>query len=250
MVARTARPAPGDLLEIAVPGGRGIVQYVGEHHGLGGTIWVVPRILPPGSEVTPALMDQGYYIFFPVRPAVQKGLARIVGRADLGERSVPTDGRRPGAIDASGAILTWIVSEDGKDRVVERLSDAERALPIEEIWNLEMLAGRIAEGWHPDREDTTPALHGDSADSQGGEERALVHYLYFPTRERASTAREEIALLGFTVELRPGALGPDWLVKATSQDGTVIQDPASQSETLRDIATRAGGEYDGWEHPA
>lgn len=247
MAGSKARLTPGDILEIDVPGGRGIIQYIGEHHELGGTIWVTPRVVPPGTgDPAELVAEDGYYTWFPARPAVQKGLARVIGRADLRGRALPTRTRRRGAIDASGWVLTWFVSDGSPERLVRELSAEQRRFPIEEIANLDALAYMITEGWRPEQ---TPGDRAAPAPAPGQEDPSgtTVHYLYFPTPDRAEAARRQIADLGFDAEVSRAALGPQWLVKATSHEGTVIGDAPSQTETLTDITRRIGGEYDGWE---
>lgn len=250
MPVKRARIAPGDVLEFDVRSGRGIAQYVGEHHELGGTLWVVPDIVPSNAEVTHDVLDRdGYYTFFPVKPAVQKSLVRVLGPAPLGSRAVPRLMRRAGVIDRSGAVLTWIISDGERERVVRQLSPEERALPIEEIWNLEMLVLRIAEGWRPER-DAPSSSEASSGEHIGATVGESVHYLYFPAAEQARAVKGEIEALGLGVEMRPAAMGPDWLVRVTAPAGPDLHDPSALSERLADIAKRAGGEYDGWEQRA
>jgi hypothetical protein len=246
MRATGSRLAPGDVLEVTVPGGRGLVQYIGEHSELSGTIWVVPQVLR--SETTgwsEELAATGYYAFFPARTAVRKGLAKIVDKAGLNGRAIPVATRRAGAINSLGEVLNWVISDQSGQRLVDHLPLNKLALPIEEIWNLEMLALRIAEGWRP-AEAASFAVDQRIVNEDQRPDR-VVHYLYFSDAAHAEAARQEILGLSFKLELRPAAMGSKWLLKATSSLGTAIQDRASQTETLQDVASRLDGEYDGWE---
>lgn len=71
----------------------------------------------------------------------------------------------------------------------------------------------------------------------------LVHYFYFPERSVADEAARELQALEFAIEVRRGALGGDWLVRAKSSEARA-EDFREQFESL---AERLGGEYDGWE---
>jgi hypothetical protein len=144
------RLTPGAVLAVPVGPQLGLVQYIGEHPELGGCVWVVPRAfasLP--ADLGDALRD-GYCAFIPARAARRRKLADVVGQADLAGRAVPIVTRRAGARAADGTVLTWVIEGPDGSVVRERLSDAERALPVAGVWNVEFLAERIATGWRPE----------------------------------------------------------------------------------------------------
>jgi len=80
-----------------------------------------------------------------------------------------------------------------------------------------------------------------------GKATDVVNYLYLPDEARAQDAGVALRSTGFTVEVRPAAKGPTWLARANKDmipTGANIQQMREQFEGL---ASRLGGEYDGWE---
>lgn len=145
------RLKPGDVLEIAVDNRTAYMQYLGEHSEYGGVIWVVPRTYAtPPENVGSVVAEDGYFAFYPARTAVLRGFAQVVDSAPLEDREIPQRLRRAGARGADGTVLTWIVSQGNREVVKEVLSESERHLPIAAIWNHEMLALRVSEGWRPE----------------------------------------------------------------------------------------------------
>jgi hypothetical protein len=138
------RIRPGHVVEIRTPQGLAYAQYLGEHHKLGGTLWVIRSIESDRPVDLEALdWENGYHVFYPARAALRQGFVEIVGEAATAGREVPSDLRRPGARDRDGALLTWIVTRGGEDEVFEHLSYEDQQLPLGVIWNHEMLVQRL-----------------------------------------------------------------------------------------------------------
>lgn len=76
----------------------------------------------------------------------------------------------------------------------------------------------------------------------------VLHYLYCKKQNDAERLGKSVAAEGFSVEVRRGALGDKWLVRAKR---TQMLDEATIAELRRffDKLARgvSGGEYDGWE---
>lgn len=84
------------------------------------------------------------------------------------------------------------------------------------------------------------------------QKREVLHYLYLPSVDAASRAAQELRSEGYSVEQRPSADADKnppnpWLVLAKIV--AVVNDTVVEETTLRftELATRHGGEYDGWE---
>ena len=80
--------------------------------------------------------------------------------------------------------------------------------------------------------------------------RHVLHYLYFPTQERAERAGEEAGAASYEVEVRDPL--PDhsnqWLLLC--QRHGVVVDPATVSHStdyFESLAQTHFGDYDGWE---
>jgi hypothetical protein len=85
------------------------------------------------------------------------------------------------------------------------------------------------------------------AEAAGGWLDKFRHYLYFPRRGTASKAVRELERAGYVVQQRLGADGVNWLVLAMRPQIITKEDIPATSDALRQLATRLGGEYDGWE---
>jgi len=75
----------------------------------------------------------------------------------------------------------------------------------------------------------------------------IVNYLYLPDETRAKQAGAELSQAGYRVEVRSAATGPNWL--ALAKIDLVPSDENIEMLRVRfeSIATRLGGDYDGWE---
>jgi hypothetical protein len=159
--------------------------------------------------------------------------------------------RRPGARSV-GRIDTWVI-EDGTHEVVKKaLTDEELKLPIAAIWNHEILIQRVREGWNPLQEgrivsDDPEAITELAAVSDGDAPHTILHYLYVPSSEIATSISEELRRRGFRTEERIGADGANWLVLARHE--AVLSEPlmASTRRSMEALIAMSGGEYDGWE---
>ena len=89
------------------------------------------------------------------------------------------------------------------------------------------------------------ALVSNGADL--GRPREVLHYLYFPEESTAGECSKELTDR-WTVDVRPAAEGPEWLVLAT-RAGLVLtpQEVQSARNTFEAVTARFGGTYDGWE---
>jgi hypothetical protein len=143
----------GDILEIQTPKGLSYVQFIGKHPEYGDAIRVFPGCFKKRIVDSAKLNQSGYIVFYPVQTAVAKGLLDIVGSNPLPlEAKVPRNIRRPGARGRTGEILTWIIEDAKQETVRDKLTEAERKLPIAAIWDHNLLILRLSQGWSPEKE--------------------------------------------------------------------------------------------------
>src|SRR5579863_8363562 len=83
--------------------------------------------------------------------------------------------------------------------------------------------------------------------SKPGSPCVLAHYLYVPTKQLADQASTDLAQQGFQTEVRPAAVGTDWLVLARHEVVPSVEMLAGARRTMEKLATKLEGEYDGWE---
>lgn len=145
----TKRAKPGDVLEVTAADGVIYTHYLGKHPEYGDAVAVCPTKHLKRVPVSPNLFHSGYVTFYPAVAAVNRGLAAVVGH--LPSPGLPKRVRRPGA-RSGRKVETWIIEDDSRETVKDRLSDEDRELPIAVIWNHELLVQRVSEGWRPDME--------------------------------------------------------------------------------------------------
>jgi hypothetical protein len=80
--------------------------------------------------------------------------------------------------------------------------------------------------------------------------RHVLHYSYFPSREAAGAARDEMVLAGWSATVEeplPGFPG-QWSARAERPDAVLTPDFVRDStDFFEGLAARHAGEYDGWE---
>lgn len=143
------RLRPGDVLEVNGQSGLVYLQFLGEHPEYGDAVSVCPFEQPSRPSGYEALFISAYVIFYPLRAALARGLANVVGHVD--SKGVPKKLRRPGA-RVGLSIMTWVVENGNSEITKQRLTEDELQLPIAAIWNHELLLQRVHDGWRPDKE--------------------------------------------------------------------------------------------------
>jgi rhodanese-related sulfurtransferase len=75
----------------------------------------------------------------------------------------------------------------------------------------------------------------------------IIVYLYLPEEARARTAAGELEQAGYQMVVRPAATGASWLAKATINMVPSPENIVLLRSRFESLASRLGGEYDGWE---
>lgn len=88
---------------------------------------------------------------------------------------------------------------------------------------------------------------------QAGSDLARPHeiefFLYFQTRDAAVAAEKELTGRGFSANIERAAKGPEWLLLFTRSMTPSESDLTSLRAELTALASRHGGQYDGWGSP-
>jgi len=87
----------------------------------------------------------------------------------------------------------------------------------------------------------------ESAGSDLARPHPIQHYLYFPEKRTARKVGKSLKDEGYTVDVRRGAQGTDWLVLATHTAVPSADLIARVTGRMEALATSMHGEYDGWE---
>lgn len=239
------RLKPGDVIAVSTPRASALVQFLGKHRDYGDVVLVSPRRPAPAETPSPEWFADGYVTLFPAGAAVSRGLASVVAHWTA-LQPVPGRWRRPGAMSGS-TILTWLIDDpDGTVTVKEALSPDELRLAIASIWNIEFLVDRVASGWRPEHEGRATRSRDAEPPPTAPGGRSTSHYLYFQSQDAARGAAAALREVASHVDVRPAALGSDWLVLAVSEasDGEAFELVRAR---IASIAEGHGGVYDGWE---
>jgi len=100
-------------------------------------------------------------------------------------------------------------------------------------------------------ETMTPDEQAIAQLKQAGSDLSKPHpvefYLYLPTKESAENVGAALSSKRFSVEVRPAAIGNMWLCLAKRDMVPEASTLVSARRMLTELATKFGGEYDGWE---
>lgn len=86
-----------------------------------------------------------------------------------------------------------------------------------------------------------------AAGSDLAKPHALEFYVYVPTEDSAKRVAAKLKGEGFQVDVRPAAMGPGWLALASRTLVPTSAALAAIRRLLTKVASKEGGEYDGWE---
>lgn len=155
---RRIRPRIGDIIEIRTPKGYAYAQYTHEHSGtpkMGSLIRVLPGIFAsrPG-EFSHIVQDQELFsVFFPLGPAVARGITVIVGNTGIPDHLAPFPLFKSGIEDPlTGKVAQWWLWDGEREWPMPELRPEHRNLPMLEIINDTLLIDRIVSYWRPHEE--------------------------------------------------------------------------------------------------
>ena len=253
----------GDIVEISTPAGLSYVQYTHDAGTNGELVRVLPGLYEnrPSEFVTLACQKELYFVFYIMNYALRAGLAEVVSNQPVPQwAKAPPMMRHPAAFDDFGRVTRWrIISAASqltpkeliRTPLLAELTPEQKKLSVREIWPHAAIVRELARGWTPERaeelrlQDVAEAQKRTPPETRASE--PMKHYLYFPKKRSAEQAGEQLRNRGFSVEVREGAGGENWLALAMK----VLPKTGEQMEELRDemeaLAAQFGGEYDGWE---
>jgi hypothetical protein len=248
----------GDVGEIVTPAGLAYVQYT--HIGSHGVPLV--RVLPGLYESRPdiealARERELYFAFYGIDNALRNGQIQIAANEPIPEWARPFPVMRHWTLDNS-----WLIGDgyEGMTREnirrmlkVRDLTPEQKKLSTADICPHVVMVKDLARGWTPERAEEFNRL--DALESKARKEAeqnlghskpgSLDHYLYFPKKSDAQKAATRLREKGWTVEVRKGGDGENWLTLA-KQPAPIEEDIGEIREELERLADDLGGEYDGW----
>jgi hypothetical protein len=260
----TRKPKIGDIYEVKLPSGLAYVQYTHEADDGTQLIRVLPGIYSrrPGDMVLLSQQKELYFIFTVLDQALRKKEVELVSSQPVPGWAGPFPTMRKAAgRTRDGKVLGWhighglrlyTVSEMQQALYVRDLTPEQARLSIAQIWPVSTLAVEIERGWRPERaegfEEAAREKRKEGEVYTGGiqqEAKYIDHYLYFPKRSNAERAAQQLRTKGWSVEVKMGADGKNWLVLA-KQPAPTADDIKNIREELEQLAKEFHGEYDGW----
>ncbi len=234
---------------------------------MGELVRVLPGLFIERPTDFAALSQQKelYFVFYTLVSALRDHQAEIVSH-----QSVPKWARQYpqmrwcGARDQNGKAIAWkifnassslSVEEHQRTPLIRNLTSEQNRLSIHQLWPHPVLVKQLARGWTPDIAEQLRLQDVAEADKRRTKsvpentisDNIMKHYLYFSEKPNAEEVAGRLRSLGYSVEVRKGAEGEDWLAlvsKAQPDTGEQMDDLRNLMETL---SAQFGGEYDGWE---
>lgn len=152
-----ARVRIGDIIEIPTRIGLFYAQYTHDDPDYGELIQVTKNSFGKRPRNLEEILDKriGIIIFFPLNAAVHRKIFDVIGNLPIpSHRSRFPVFRCPGGTDKEGNVKQWKFW-DGRHLWPEiwltQLTDKQKKLPIEGVWNDTLLIERLEEGWTPDK---------------------------------------------------------------------------------------------------
>jgi hypothetical protein len=258
----------GDVFQLKTPGGFIYGQYT--HHGedMGQLVRVLPGTYSarPLDFATLASQKELYFVFFTLELGLRAKQVEIVSNQPIPEwaKEFPIM-RRRGGIDRQGQTQNWIIGHGLRLYTVpdiqrafhvRELTPEQRKLSIPTLMSPQALTKAIMKCWTPERDEEINiearrrATEEQQKRGPGTTEQPtfIDHYLYFPKTIQAEIAARRLKAKGWTVIVRMGADGENWLALA-KQPAPIDPDIEEVREELERLAEELNGEYDGWGAP-
>jgi hypothetical protein len=242
------------------------VQYTHDGRDIGQLVRVLPGLYNtrPTDFAELAKQRELYFIFYTLNYALRDHKAEVVSHQAVPEWAQPYPHMRwCGARDPSGKAIAWKIfsgssnltlKEHQSTPLIHNLTQEQQKLSIHQLWPHSVIVKELARGWTPERAEKlrsqdvaeAQARRADHVvDSQLSE--LMKHYLYFSKRTNAEEAGERLRRRGFSVEVRKGGDGENWLVLAMKTPPKTGEQMSELRDEMESLTAQFGGEYDGWE---
>jgi len=264
-MSRTKKAEIGDICEIGTPAGLAYIQYTHDSDSMGQVVRVLPGLFSarPKNFTELAKQRELYFVFYSLKYALRDHQAEVVSHQPVPQWAQPYPLMRwPCARDSSGKTIAWKIFEAStrltlenhqRTPVLRELTPEQQKLSIHCLVSHPSMVRDLARGWTPERaeelrlQDVAEAGQRKKAAGNISSERGMRHYLYFPKKTDAESAGQELRKRGFSVEVRMGADGKNWLALATSDPPKTGEQMGTVRDEMEALAAQFGGEYDGWE---
>ena len=144
-----AKSKIGDLVEIRTALGISYAQYTHEDDQHGSLVHVFDRTYIEQPVDLSEIFDNlaGFSVFFTLDEALKTKSFSIVGNVLIPEEIRGFPLFRCGGIGVSGKVKTWWLW-DGENQVrIGTLTEAQKSLPVRQIWNIALMIERIECRW-------------------------------------------------------------------------------------------------------
>jgi Regulator of ribonuclease activity B len=262
------KPRIGDILEIKIPAGLRYIQYTHHVIDMGALVRVLPGLFGtrPTDFAHLAGQKELYFVFYTLDYAIRNKQVEIASRQPVPEwaRPYPLMRWRGDARDQNGKTIAWkifkasdllTIETHQRTPVIRTLTPEQEKLSVHELWPHPVMVRELTRGWTPEcaeelrlraRTEATKHKMGNISSNESTE-KGMRHYIYFPQKMVAERSVERLRDRGFSVEVRKGADGMNWLVLVTMFPPKSSEQMDELQNELEALAGELGGEYDGWE---
>ena len=255
----------GDVFEIKTPIGLAYVQYTHDGEHMGQLVRVLPGTYTnrPLDFASFARQKELYFVFYTLEHALRAKQLEFVSHQPIPDwaKEFPIM-RKRGMVGPEGGPINWTIGHGlrlytvpdiQRAQHVRSLTAEQKKISIACIMPHHALVNSIVKGWVPERdEELNLAARRQEKEQErqqpprGSEQSSSIeHFLYFPKKSQAEKAAQRLKATGWSVAVRMGADGENWLTLA-KQPAPIEDDIESVRDELERLADELGGEYDGW----
>lgn len=140
----------GDIIEIKTQKGFAYAQYTHKHEQYGALIRVFGNLYGTRPHELQEFIEghPSFLCFFPLGPAVHRGMVSIIDNAGVPLAAQIFPVFRAGVIDPStGKVGVWWLWDGENEWRAGQLTAEQRKFPMRGIWNYHLLIERIESGW-------------------------------------------------------------------------------------------------------
>jgi hypothetical protein len=256
----------GDIVEIQTASGLAYIQYTHDGGGMGELVRVLPGLYPlrPTDFVALSSQKELYFVFYTLEYALRDHQAKIVSHQPVPVWAQPYPAMRwRGPSDENGRTIGWKIfnaanpltlEEHRRTPMIHHLKPGQERISIDVLRPHAAMVKELGRQWTPERAEELrlkdiAEAKARRAMAQPAElsEQKMRHYLYFPKKSKAEKAAKRLRDLRYSVDVRMGADGENWLALATKGPLPAGEEMEGLRDKMEALAAELNGEYDGWE---
>lgn len=148
------KPRIGDIMEIPTSKGLAYAQFTHNHREYGELMRVFDALFVERPDLSAVVNSPVRFMaFFPLGPAVRRGIFKIVGNQAVAPQNLAFPlFRSKGLEDLTTGQAPWWLWDGEAEWKIGALAPEQKKLPIRGVWNDTLLIERIEQGWTADHD--------------------------------------------------------------------------------------------------